>query len=272
MPRFRMDAMLNLARTHLSPYRGRIPWLAIIETAKTRTRLPFLRFDSGNPNPEECGTRLGARDPRGILGARLPSRIVPEPESASGSCVQDSSAPSSLRFPQDILPRWVRFTTQAQNRSFGRQPFEARCFTAGRARQPCRYPLGASTHFRAFADVSAPCRTRAPRFYAPLSRAASDTFRALDSPRSKSFLAHLGFRAFRKPPRLLSRKFRAAFSSPSAPRGPTPPEGFSEASRHPDATPEMCRFCLWGMRDSRLAPRAFRDDFASASHVISHCS
>ena len=140
MPRFRMDAMLNLARTHLSPYRGRIPWLAIIETAKTRTRLPFLRFDSGNPNPEECGTRLGARDPRGILGARLPSRIVPEPESASGSCVQDSSAPSSLRFPQDILPRWVRFATQAQNRSFGRQPFEARCFTAGRARQPCRYP------------------------------------------------------------------------------------------------------------------------------------
>ena len=71
---------------------------------------------------------------------------------------------------------------------------------------------------------------------------------------------------------LLSRKFRAAFSSPSAPRGPAPPEGFSEASRHPDATPGMCRFCLWGMRDSRLAPRAFRDDFASASHVISHCS
>lgn len=166
MPRFRMDAMFNLARTHLSPYRGRIPWLAIIETAKTRTRLPFLRFDSGNPNPEECGTRLGARDPRGILGARLPSRIVPEPESASGSCVQDSSAPSSLRFPQGILPRWVRFATQTQNRSFGRQPFEARCFTAGRARQPCRYPLGVSTHFRAFADVSAPCRTRAPRFSA----------------------------------------------------------------------------------------------------------
>lgn len=133
MPRFRMDAMLNLARTHPSPNRGRILWLAIIETAKMRTRLPFLRFDSGNPNPEECGTRLGARDPRGILGARLPSRIVPEPESASGSCVQDSSAPSSLRFPQGILPRWVRFTTQAQNRSFGRQPFEARCFTAGRA-------------------------------------------------------------------------------------------------------------------------------------------
>lgn len=226
MPRFRMDAMFNLARTHLSPYRGRIPWLAIIETAKTRTRLPFLRFDSGNPNPEECGTRLGARDPRGILGARLPSRIVPEPESASGSCVQDSSAPSSLRFPQGILPRWVRFATQTQNRSFGRQPFEARCFTAGRTRQPCRYPLGVSTHFRAFADVSAPCRTRAPRFSAPPSRAASDTFRALDSPRSKSFLAHLGFRAFRKPPRLLSRKFRAAFSSPPAPRGRRLPRGF----------------------------------------------
>lgn len=84
MPRFRMDAMFNLARTHLSPYRGRIPWLAIIETAKTRTRLPFLRFDSGNPNPEECGTRLGARDPRGSWAPDSPPESSRNPNLRPG--------------------------------------------------------------------------------------------------------------------------------------------------------------------------------------------